>query len=78
MTDKPDLDTRAFVRDLLKLHAAVDLMDLDGGDMEDLYRRHGFLVDRVATAQDVDPEFFIEEGDKIMVWTPAALELMKP
>ena len=76
MTDE---QLKAFVIDLLQMHHAGDWMDIDGGDMDALYRKHGFVEDRPATAEDVAADcgdYGIEEGELSSFWTPEVLEML--
>ena len=77
MTDE---QLKAFVIDLLQMHHAGDWMDIDGGDMDALYRKHGFAEERRVTAEeaatDYCQEYGIEEGELSSFWTPEVLEML--
>lgn len=71
----------AFIKALVDLHGLSDFMDIDGGDMQDLYVKHGLAIERPATKQDAEAERGLEwgvcVGDPWIVWSPDLLWLLE-
>lgn len=74
MTDTPPqpMNLNAFVFDLVTLYREHDCMDMDGGDIQGMLVKHGLMIERPATEDDLEDEslrsFGVEPGDVILVY----------
>ena len=76
MSVRPDIE--AFIIDLIADWRHYSCCDIDGGDFQELCVKHGVLVERPATAEDVAEdwaqEYGIEMGETVVVDSPWLLE----
>ena len=74
------LNKDGFIAALLDLHGTNDWQDIDGGDMDALYVKFGFVVERPATSHDVETEAAHEWrtkiGDPFRVWSDDAKKFL--
>ena len=67
------MNINAFCRDLIDACHKSYWGDLDGGDLHEMFIRHGLAIDRPATAEDAAEdhwaEWGIEPGGTITVWS---------
>lgn len=73
-------DIEAFVVELIADYRWHNCMDIDGGDFHELCIKHGLMVERPATAEDLADEdwaheFGVEEGDTIVTDSPWLTEV---
>ncbi len=75
------MDKDGFIKALLDLHAVNSWMDIDGGDMDELYVKFGFVVERPATVEDSKTEMArdldVQIGDPFRVWSDEAVKFWK-
>ena len=74
------MNINAFVIELFDSWSSHDWMDVDGGDLHEMAVKHGILIERPATAKDLEngwDEWDVEIGDTISAQSEAFRVLRK-